>query len=459
MITVEEVQAVLKQMKSDKTPGIDGLPVEFYVAFWDTIGGFLMRSIQGAFANGELSITQKRGVISCIPKGNKPREFLKNWRPISLLNTDYKIIASVLASRMKTVLNHTIGPNQKGFLKGRYIEENTRLIYDLIQYCKENNKAGLLLLLDFEKAFDSLNWSYMSKVLKMYNFGEEFLKWIEIIYKNSQCCVINNGHYSPFFNLGRGCRQGDPLSPYLFILSIEPLAQFIIQSIDIKGVMINENCIKLGQYADDTFLVLDGSEGSLRSVMAALKGFELCSGLKINVEKTQAVLLGNQVAPRCPEFTLNYTTTFNLLGIQFSTDLSQMDCLNFEPKISIVRKVCASYNRRKLTLQGKITVIKMFILPKLVHLFSVLPTPKKQIMDEFKVIINQFLWDNKTPKVALNTLVQTYIKGGQNMLHVDSFCMAMKIAWLNKIYNSPISNSWFILFLNIVKEKKNMCYL
>ena len=95
-----------------------------------------------AYNSGEISITQKRGVINCIPKGDKSREYLNNWRPISLLNTDYKIITSVMANRMKSVLNDIISPDQKGFLKDRYMEENTRYVYDL-HYCKKKKKDYL----------------------------------------------------------------------------------------------------------------------------------------------------------------------------------------------------------------------------------------------------------------------------------------------------------------------------
>ncbi len=127
-ITGSEILNAIKNMRKDKSPGIDGLPVEFYKHFWDSLGHFLTRSIREAFTAGALLATQKRGIITCIPKGDKPREFLKNWRPISLLNSDYKIITSVMANRMKLVLQDVIGTNQKGFLKGRYMEENTRLI-------------------------------------------------------------------------------------------------------------------------------------------------------------------------------------------------------------------------------------------------------------------------------------------------------------------------------------------
>ena len=120
-ILEDEVKNIIKNMKNNKTPGNDGIPIEFYTIFWNQIGVFLLRSLNEAFIKGEFSITQKQSVITCIPKGDKPKQFLKNWRPISLLNVDYKNLSGVLAKRMKMVLPSVISYNQKGFMKNRYI--------------------------------------------------------------------------------------------------------------------------------------------------------------------------------------------------------------------------------------------------------------------------------------------------------------------------------------------------
>ena len=451
-IRIQEVKEVLKSMKNGKTPGIDGLPIEFYKCFWVRIGHFLLRSLNEAFYKGELSVTQKRGIITCIPKGNKPREYMKNWRPISLLSTDYKILTSILANRMKTILGKIISQNQKGFLKGRFIEENTRAVYDIIQYCKDTNKNGLLLLIDFEKAFDSLEWSYMKKVLLKYNFGPNYVKWFDIAYKNAQSCVINNGKYSSFFNLGRGCRQGDPWSPYLFLLAIEPLAQYIEKCNDIQGLSVGNKQFKIGQYADDTFLVLDGSERSVRMAMNSFELFKLISGLRINIEKTQAINL-NPCMQRVEDLGLQYTSHFKLLGIHFSTHLPEMDMLNFKPKIGEIRKIIKLYSWRNLSLAGRITIVKMLLLPKLVHLLAVLPTPNKYIMDELHSLFVNFVWNNKRPKVKMNTLVQDIGQGGLKMLHVESFSKAMKLSWVNRMYNTTDSNIWKHLALQTIQEQ------
>lgn len=110
-------------------------------------------------------------MINCIPKGDKPKQYLKNWRPISLLNTSYKIASGCIAERMKTVLDKLIHPDQTGFIKGRYIGENVRLIYDIMKYVEDKNIPGMLLLIDFEKAFDSISWNLISQVLDFFHFG------------------------------------------------------------------------------------------------------------------------------------------------------------------------------------------------------------------------------------------------------------------------------------------------
>ena len=155
-------------MKNGKSPGPDGFTVEFYKNIWTAICHFLLRSLNFSFYTGELSLPQKQGSISITPKGQKPRQYLKNWRSISLLNVSYKILTSTLSNRLKLVLNKLIHKNQKGFLRCRYIGVNTRLVYDILNYTEQMNRPGLLLLIDFEKAFDSISWDFLFNVIRLF---------------------------------------------------------------------------------------------------------------------------------------------------------------------------------------------------------------------------------------------------------------------------------------------------
>ena len=154
--------------------------LSFLIFFWKDLGAFLVRSINYGFHTGEMSVTQRRGIITCIPKENKPKRFVKNWRPITLLNTVYKIASSCIAERIKNVLPKIIGEEQKGFLTGRYIGENIRMLYDVLAFTESHDLPGIVMLIDFEKAFDSISWSFIKKTLDFFDFGPDIKKWIDV---------------------------------------------------------------------------------------------------------------------------------------------------------------------------------------------------------------------------------------------------------------------------------------
>lgn len=185
-------------MKNNKSPGIDGYTVEFNQMFFNDLSWYLLRSLNESFESGCLPITQRRGVITLLPKGQKPRELLKNWRPISLLNVSYKLASSCIANRLTRVLPSIISLDQSGFMAGRF-GENIRQVYDIMNYTELNDIPGLLLLIDFEKAFDSVSHNFIFKVLDLLNFGESYTKLISFFYKNAQSTVLLlvNGHMTP----------------------------------------------------------------------------------------------------------------------------------------------------------------------------------------------------------------------------------------------------------------------
>ena len=195
-ITKQEASDTLRSKKSNKSPGSSGFTPEFFKMFWIKLDHFIVRSINYAYNTGELSVTQKLGLITCIPKGDKSRSFLKNWRPLSLLNTVYKIASGAIASRFKSVLHYIINNDQTGFIQGRFIGENTRLMYDIMNYAEENNIPGLLLLVDFEKAFDTVSWSFIQKVLQFFNFGPSIQRWIKVFQTNISSLINQSGHLS-----------------------------------------------------------------------------------------------------------------------------------------------------------------------------------------------------------------------------------------------------------------------
>ena len=229
-ITLAECTKALSMMQNNKSPGSDGLRTEFYRAFWDIISTYVVNSFNYAFNTGNLSISQRQGIISLIPKKKKDTQYLKNWRPVTLLNVDYKIATKTIALRIEKVLPHLINPTQTGYVKGRFIGESIRLILDIMEYTKHKDIPGVAVFLDFEKAFDSVEWNYIQKCLEATNFGPHLRQWVYVFYHNISSCVLNNGHTSEPFLLERGVRQGCPLSGMLFVIAIEALAQKIRRS-------------------------------------------------------------------------------------------------------------------------------------------------------------------------------------------------------------------------------------
>ena len=212
---------------------------------------------------------------------------MKNWRPISLLSVLYKLASAAIANRLKGVLDILISKAQTGFLKGRFIGDSTRLVYDIMHHLEFNNLPGQLMLVDFQKVFDSVSWTFIMTILKHFNFGDSFQKWVAVFNNNIKAYVLQSGFLSESFSIERGCRQGDPIASYLFLLCAQVLYYLFDQNSNIHGISIEGTLFKLTQFADDTTIFLDGSRDSLIAALNTLEIFGSISGLKVNTEKTK----------------------------------------------------------------------------------------------------------------------------------------------------------------------------
>ena len=251
-MTQSEPLKALNSIDNDKSPGNDGITKEFYIKFWEVIKEPFFASIQQSLIVGELSTSQKQAVIKLIEKKDRDKRFIKNWRPISLLNVDVKLISKVLASRLKSVISSIVNENQVAYVNNRFISESGRLISDVLEITNSLDIEGILMTVDIEKAFDSINHSFLMCVLKKFGFGNDFRKWIQILMKNPESCVINGGKTTPYFKLERGTRQGDPISAYLFIIALEVVFSLIKANPDIKGLQFFSHTFLYSGYADDT---------------------------------------------------------------------------------------------------------------------------------------------------------------------------------------------------------------
>ena len=335
-LSKSELYNTIVSMNHNKTPGFDGLPVEFYVVFWADISDMLVNSYNYSLDNGQMSLSQRNGIITLLPKKDKDLLLIKNYRPISLLTVDYKIIAKTLANRLKRFLSGLIDPDQSGFLKGRNIGSNIRLIMDVIEYTECNETPGAILFLDIEKAFDSVSHDFLLQILKYFNFGDNFISWVKTLYTNRKSYVLNNGFLSQSINMNNGIFQGCPISPYLFLLVIETMALVIRQDSNIKGIPIGQKELKISQFADDSTCFLDGSLDSFTYLFENLDKFSNCSGCKINLKKSEAIWIGAKRGslyfPMLDRGLVWKTNNFKTLGIHFSLNSNSMFDLNYKVK-------------------------------------------------------------------------------------------------------------------------------
>ena len=447
-LTQKESFEALKNMEADKTPDTDGLPVEFYKVFWSDISSYLISALNNGFDSCRLSVTQRRGVIELSPKKDAELYFIKNWRPITLLNTDYKIAAkSIESNRIELILPNIINHDQTGFLKDRFIGENIRLIDCIIQYATEKNIPCLLLFIDFEKAFN-LEWSFIHDTLRSYGFGVSLLNWVKSLYSRTESCILNNLWASNFFEIQRGVRQGCPLSPYLFILSAETLATGI-NIINIKGIYANGMKIKLSQYADDTTLILDKSHESLLSSHAMLEDFSKVSDLRLNDKKTEALWIGASIGNDKIQLfgkELKWPNDkVKSLGLWISTDRELSASLNYNEKLEKVKEILRCWKYRRLTLIGKITVIKCLVVSQLVYLLSPLCSNYK-VLAEINDLLYTFLRNGKGDKIKRRVMINDLGAAGQNMIDISSFNKSLKTTWIKKYLDNNDKGNWKIFF-------------
>ena len=273
---------------------------------------------------------------------------------------------------MSKVLTKLVDPDQAAFVKGRNIEDSIRLIDDIMDFTIKNDESVILFAADFEKAFDSIEHNFILASLTHFGFGEDFIKWISVLLRGNRAYVMKNGFATNLFNIARGTKQGDPISPYLYILVIEILASLVRQNRQIEGIWISEKHKKLELFADDsTFFLKDIA--SLNAVLKSIQEFYLFSSLKINTTKSEAGWIGSSKRDAQPTnddgikwINLN-ESGINILGISFSYNDTFFREQNLDRIFESFKTVLNIWKMCSLTLFGKSTIIKSLALPKLLY--------------------------------------------------------------------------------------------
>lgn len=427
-ITFQEITEAMKQLSRGRSPGIDGLPVEFYQAFWNILGQDLYEVLIQSIKSGILPISCRRAVLSLLPKkGNLG--LLKNWRPVSLLCLDYKILSKCLANRLKCYLELLVQNDQTYCIPKRSIMDNLFLLRDVIDFNQFNYLNLGILCLDQEKAFDRVDHVYLLKVLKQFGFGDNFISYIKLLYSNVFVMVKAGGGLSAPIPVSRGIRQGCPLSGQLYSLAIEPLLCRIRR--DLNGILlpgINSNSrVSLSAYADDITVFIT-SQNDVDILTGIIRKYERASSGKLNWGKSEGLIIGQwggSGPPKLPGGLMWVREGLKILGVFLGN--TAFKGKNWE---RMLEKVNARLSKWKcllpqLSYRGRVLVVNNLAASILWHRLVVLEPPDELIRRIQRTFVN-FFWSGEH-WIRAAALYLPVEEGGQGLVDVRSRICAFRI--------------------------------
>ena len=332
-----ELENVLKSSQKRRSPGKDGMNVEFYLQFWPIIKNTMLEVIN-YMKNNYIHYQQKEGVMVLIPKKKYPKR-PDDFRPITLLNVDYKLFTRLLACRLRKMIHTCIHENQGAVIPGYCATLDLIKIRKFIEHVSANRLLACLISIDFTSAIDKITHQYLYKVLEKKGFHPKFISLIRHCYTHAttQCQV--NGFLSRPFEIARGIRQGCPMSVLLFAIAVDPLISKL--SSQLQGIEINNNHFAATAYVDDLNFVLMNQSESLIA-MNLLNSYCHSSASEINTMKSTALALGTWNTHFALDFP--YVDSSKILGIKFSTELQNTQQLTFLPIVNTIKGICQEKN-------------------------------------------------------------------------------------------------------------------
>ena len=450
--SMNEVWLATKSLKNSKTPGCDGIPVDFYKVFWRKIKVPFYNMMLEVFEQKMLHSSARSGVLNLIPKPNKDTRYLKNLRPITLLNSDYKIIEKCVANRMLTAMDYIINCDQRGFLPNRRIATGIRKVYDAIMYAHNEDKPGIIVNIDFSKAFDKLEMTAIEQSMRFFGFADLLIEWIKTLYHNFALNVQNNGMFSENIKVTRSVHQGAPASSLIFIVVAETLAIELRKNEKIKGFAVRDIIDFLNQYADDASMCIEDSEEALEEVLHTLDRFQRHSGLEISYEKTTMHRLGSLKDADAKYYTtrkLNWCgDAINVLGVHLNSDLKEAFKINYEPLIVKADSILKGWTKRTLSLVGKIQVINSLVASLFVYKMSVLPAIPDIYIQKLNKMMENFIWNGSRPKIPLRVLQSSIENGGLGLVNFEMKDQSLKTSWVKSVHSDPSCGNLAYVFLN-----------
>jgi exonuclease III len=462
--TESEVKEAVFQMEHNKAPGPDGFPAEFYQVFWGIIKNDLLPLFNDLHREALDLHSLNFGIITLIPKVPNATK-IQQYRPICVLNVSFKIFTKVGTNRLNKVAKTVVNPMQTAFMPGRNIMEGVVILHETIHELHTKKRDGIILKIDFEKAYDKVKWDFLQQTLRMKGFSAKWCRWVQCMVSGGSVGIKVNDEVGPYFQTKRGLRQGDPMSPILFNIVADMLALIINRAKNddqIRGIIphLVDDGLSILQYADDTIIFIDHDLEQAKNLKLLLCAFEQLSGLKINFHKSEIFCYG-----AAKEVESYYTTLFGCntgdypfryLGIP----MHHRQLLNsewrkveerFQQKLSCWKAKYLSYGGRLVLLNSVLSSLPMFMMS-----FFEIPKGVLKNLDHFR---SRFFWQGSSDKhkyrlAKWNILCRPKDQGGLGILDLKLQNKCLLAKWLVNLLNTD--GLWQSLLRNKYLRSKTL---
>ncbi|KAJ9553128.1 hypothetical protein OSB04_017173 [Centaurea solstitialis] len=393
----EEVWQAIKDCGNNKSSGPDGFTFGFVKRFWGILKGVFMNAMRWFWEKESMGPGCNSFFLTLIPKVTNPSN-IGDFRPISLIGVFYKVVAKVLAQRLKKVIGKVISESQSAFIKGRNILDVVLIANEVIDFVRNEKKKGLIFKVDFEKAYDSVDWDFLLETLKRMGFRNKWIGWINACLRSSHVSVLVNGSPSKEFIMGRGLRQGDPMAPFLFLIEAENLNLLLEEAKEkglYEGLKIGTEGTEIShlQYADDAIFFGKWCLRNLKNLLKILDCFREISGLRINLRKSRIFGLGVQDAEiqgwargvGCEGENL----PFKYLGVPVGASMHRLN--EWKPVVEKLRAKLSSWKAKAISFGGRLRLTKSVLGSSPLYFLSLFRSPSG-VLSELERIRKNFFW-------------------------------------------------------------------
>ncbi|GJW05906.1 RNA-directed DNA polymerase, eukaryota [Tanacetum coccineum] len=450
-VSLEEIKKAVWECGTNKSPGPDGFSFEFIRKYWNIIQHDVVNAVKEFFSSSKFPPGSNSSFITLIPK-SLDAKMVKDFRPISLIGSFYKIVAKILSNRLCIVMPDLISDVQTAFISKRQILDGPFILNELISWCKYHKIKAMIFKADFEKAFDSVRWDYLDGVLNNFGFGVKWRGWIQACLSSAMGSILVNGSPSSEFKFHKGLKQGDPLSPFLFILVMESLHisfNNILNSGLYKGIRIDES-LTLSHlfYADDAVFIGKWDKANVITIVNMLKCFYLASGLKINIQKSKIMGIGTsqeEVDVAANVIGCNtFSSPFNYLGVKVGSSSSRSNF--WDEVIAKLSSRLSKWKIKMLSIGGRFTLNKAVLSSLPIYLMSIYKTPVG-VLRKMESIRRRFfngadINENKMSMIGWEKIMVSRKKGGLGISSFFAQNRALLFKWIWR-FRSKDSSLWY----------------